>query len=274
MKDSFNIKEKIAVLLKSRWRPYLIGLLAFWLLLMLGYNVAVYHFYNQAIFKTNEAILMEPGVDKQMEFLCNENEEMNLLNRKLAFYKAKLAMTATDSAGLIISVPDSTISLEIKGVKVYESKIEQFYIDPIMRSYGIHAYLSKFGKPSNIAISRGNYEREPIVHIDAPEDTSAAKAIKHSPDTAITRKVDISFELENQTALRISGLTSMPQQNFLVNTWQSLKYRIQMSREVIRFVFNRKNFSYNPHIELVIKNKEALILYRALPLKGQVCIYF
>jgi hypothetical protein len=274
MKDSFMIKEKIAAFLKSRWRLYLLGFLGIWMILVLGYNVAVYHFYKQAIFKTNELILSEPGVDTKLEFLCNENEELNRMNRKLAFHKAKLAMAATDSAGLIISVPDSTISLEIRGVKVYESKIEQFYIDPIMLSYGIHTYLKKFGKPSKIAASRGNYEREPIVHIDAPEDTSAAKAIKHSPDTAITRKVDISFNMENNTTLRISGYTIMPQQNLLVNIWQSLKYRLQMSKEVFSFVFDRKNFVHKPHIDLVIKNKEALILYRALPLKGQVCIYF
>lgn len=268
------IKVKIEAFLKSRWRWYLLGFLGIGLILVLGYNVAVYHFYKQAIFKKNELILSEPGVDTKLEFLCNKNKELNRMTRKLAFYTSKLAMASTDSAGLIISVPDSTISLEIKGIKVFESKIEQYYIDPILQSYGIHAYLSKYGKPSTIATSRGNYEREPIVHIDAPEDTSAAKAIKHSPDTTIFRKVDISFDMENQTILQINGYTSMPQKNLMVNTWQSLKYRVQMSKEVFRFVFNRKNFNYNPRIELVIKNKEALILYRALPLKGQVCIYF
>lgn len=272
--DYSLIKVKITELLRTKRGRFLIGLSALLFLLALGYNLAVYHFYQQFIQNTNEMMLNDPTADKQLEVFCSEDENFNRANRKLAFYASKLAMSATDSAGMIISLPDSTISLEIKGVKVYESKIEQFYIDPILRSYGIHAYQKQFGKPIIISESRGNYEKEPIVHINAPEDTSAAKAIKHSPDTTITRKVDISFDMENQTSVRISGYTTRPRQNMAASAWQFLKYRLRMSGEVLRFTFNRTNFVYNPRIELVIKNKEALILYRALPQKARACIYF
>ena len=268
-----SLKNKFLSMVEGKRGIYLIVFTSFLAILLFAYYFAVYTYHRDIFVRYNELVLQEENADLKLEKACREDASLDSMYHSLAFNKALLSMAQTDSAGLVINLPDSTLYLQIRGVKVFDTKIRLVKLDRFAGEYGINAYIKNFGRPAKLTKDTCNYEKEPIIHIDAPDDTTEAKTIKHSPDTAITKSVKITYWLNNNLKVNIYGVKP-DSDGFLRSSYKYLADRIALVHRFTINYFTGKKEDYVPELLVEVENKDALIIYRALHSRAPVVVYY
>jgi hypothetical protein len=221
----------------------------------------------------NERVVASSSFDSNLETLCQKNDSLRKAFQELTFIKAQLELAKSDSAGMIVSIPDSMLAIQIKGVNVFKTKILNIKQDAILHNSGIHTYQYLYGKPLKIKFEEGNVEKEPIVHVIAPADTSAAKlAPRHQPDTTITKILNINYLLEHNIRLVVNGDEKPSFVGWILNQFHAASLRMILTKNMFNTIFSKVSPEYHPDIIVEVDNRDALIIYRALQSHASICI--
>jgi len=192
------------------------------------------------------------------------------LKKEEAFLKSKLAKSDLDSISLSINVPDSLLSLEIKGIAIYNIKIDRIKLSPIFNSLDKDAILHCFSLPFKINSQYATVVKEPIVIKQAPKDTIEANQAAPNIDTLKPKMVAYYFCLDKDIILDIrqSEKTELiPYYKYL------LRYNYWNTARQLKEVSNFRLPDYTPWIQIEINCKDALALYRALPNSAIISIH-
>ncbi len=271
--EQISLKDKFLSGLQGRRGIYLLVITSILTILLVAYYIAVFSYHRNIFIKYNESVLQGEEADLQLENACREDTSLDSMYHELAFKKALLSMAQTDSAGLVISLPDSSVYLQIRGVKVFNAKMKNVQLDRYAGQMGINAYLKNFGRPAKLTRDTCNYEKEPLIHIEAPDDTTEAKSIKHDPDTTISKPVKIIYWLDNDLKINIDGVKP-DADSFWKSTVLYLDDRISKVHRFTINYFTGKEEGYTPELFVELENKDALIIYRALHSRAPVVVYF
>jgi hypothetical protein len=271
--EQISLKDRLVSVLRGRRGIYLIIITSILTILLLAYYAAVFSYHRNIFVKYNELVLQGEDADAELENACREDASLDSMYHELAFKKALLSMAQTDSAGLVISLPDSSMYLQIRGVKVFNTKMINVRLDRYAGQMGINAYLKNFGRTAKLTRDTCNYEKEPLIHIEAPDDTTEAKSIKHDPDTTISKPVKIVYWLDNDLKVTIDGLKP-DADSFLKSTALYLADRIHTVHRFTINYFTGEEERYTPELFVELDNKDALIIYRALHARAPVVVYF
>jgi hypothetical protein len=220
----------------------------------------------------NEFVLKPASNTSADERMFSDSLYLKLLKEK-AYLQSKIAMAETDSIYLTIDLADSSANVEISGVVVHKAKIKEASMSKIFTKGNENTILSMISTPFVISNSFATIKREPVMIKMAPKDTSEYKP-SIMPDTSITEPVNYILELTDGTRLyvyqeekdksgdRMSAL-KFDLNNRLSDTWRSLKSA---------FLF--KVPEYHPFIKIKLPRADAKIIYRALPRKGQIAVFW
>jgi len=271
--EQISLKDKVLSGLKGKRGIYLLIITAILTILLLAYYIAVFSYHRNIFIKYNESVLQDKDADAALENACLGDASLDSMYHELAFKKALLAMAQTDSAGLVISLPDTSMYLQIRGVKVFNTKMKNVRLDRYAGQMGINAYIKNFGRPAKLTRDSCNYEKEPLIHIEAPDDTTEAKLIKHDPDTTISKLVKIIYWLDNDLKVNIDGIKP-DADSFWKSIALYLTNRISIVHQFTINYFTGKDERYTPELFIELENKDALIIYRALHSRAPVVIYF
>ncbi|HCI55791.1 MAG TPA: hypothetical protein PK910_03470 [Bacteroidales bacterium] len=194
------------------------------------------------------------------------------LNREKSFYQARIAMATSDSVSLSVNLPDSSAILEINGVPVYNIKIIRARISKVFANSDEYAVSSMLSTPFNIIHDYSTIKKEPVVHKVAPRDTTEYKP-DAPPDTSKTEYVNVIFETREGVRLHIFQETNGNSSAFFHRCIFDLNDRFRNAFYILKCMVNFKTPDYHPYIKLYIPAREARIIYRALPQKGQFAIF-
>jgi hypothetical protein len=195
-----------------------------------------------------------------------------MLFKEKAFLQSKVTMAETDSIYLSLNLNDSTANLEISGVVVHKSRISKIGMSSILRRGNENIILSLLASPFTISESWATIKKDPVMLKMAPKDTSEYKP-DIMPDTSLTEPVNYMMEMTNGTRIYIyesevekasdrrSAIVFDYKDKFR-DTWRSLKS-----------VTHLKVPEYHPYIKIRVPRTDAKIIYRALPVKGQVGVF-
>jgi len=271
--EQISLKDKVLSGMRGKRGIYLLITTSTLTILLIAYYIAVFSYHRNIFIKYNEAVLQSADADMVLENACRDDHSLDSLYHALAFKKALLSMAQTDSAGLVISLPDSSMYLQIRGVKVFDTKLKNIRLDRFAGQMGVNAYLKNFGRPAKLTRDTCNYEKEPIIHIVAPEDTTEAKSIKHDPDTTISQPVKIIYWLDNDLKVNIDGVKP-DADSFWRSATLYLTDRIGLVHRFTINYFTGNEEHYSPELSIELENKDALIIYRALHSRAPVVVYF
>lgn len=240
-------------------------LFAFW-----GYYVFMsVRSVNHWIHSTNQTYGHIAGSDEAKLW---DNATYVMLQKENAFLKSKLQMSATNSIGLSLNLPDSIISLEISGVTVSSVKIKEINTSRSLKGLHHAAAAKLFSEPMKIAGSGATIVKEPIIEKIAPKTAEEAAVPDQVPDT--TRNEPVFFELWFENGLKLLVLQQENESKFdKRNRWHFL-WRRALNRTasnlagIIRF----KLPEYHPEILIKIPAADARAIYRAIPENGIVSI--
>lgn len=212
-------------------------------------------------------------VDSILEQTCHDNDSLRNTYHDLFFLQAQVDMAKNDTTGLVIDLPNKLVYVQIKGVNVFQTKIQKQELDFMLRDIGFHAYRYLHEKPLKIQAEHANIEREPIVHITAPADTAAARlAPKHQPDTTLIARIKLDYQLEKNINLTIAGYEPPSTSACLSGQSQFIHERLKLTKKMIVGIFTNQPPEHRYHIHLWVKNHDARIMYRALLKNSRVVI--
>ncbi|MGD0340833.1 MAG: hypothetical protein ABSA76_03880 [Bacteroidales bacterium] len=220
----------------------------------------------------NEKYIFQPDAKNKVdEKIYSDSAYLKLLKEK-SFLQSRIAMAESDSIYVTINIPDSTIDLEICGVVVHTTKIQKMSISNIIKSGNEYIISSMLSKPFSIENSFSTIPKEPLMIKMAPKDTSEYQP-DVIPDTANYEPVNYVFEMSNGTRIFVYQ-AEFPHPGDKIHLFRfDMKYRLQNSFNAIKSVAAFKVPVYHPFIKIRIPRADAKIIYRALPVHGQIAVY-
>ncbi len=261
-----NIVEKRPA--KRRWLLIILGLLL--LLFAAWFTTVAVISSNRKIDALNKEFAFKPGEkDKPDERIFSDSAFVSL-NREKAWFQARNIMAETDSISLSLDLPDSLAILEINGVAVHTANLLNMKIPKAFYSSDEYAVSSMLSIPFTVVDNISTIKKEPLMLKVAPKDTSEYKP-DILPDTTNRESVNYIMNISNGFRLYIYQATddeggALNRLFFdLHDRFKTIWYTL---KEMIRFRIPE----YNPSIRLVMKKEDAKIIFRALPVNGQIAV--
>lgn len=201
----------------------------------------------------------------------SDSTYLALLKEK-SFLQSRTLMAETDSIYLVINLKDSTSVIEISGVAVHSAKISSYNLSPVISNGDRNTVLSILSIPMTIESSVASIRKEPVMIKIAPKDTSEYKP-DIIPDTSVVEPVNYILEMSGGTKIYVYQDENENPADIRSNFIFDLKDRIRNTWSAIKRIVAFKVPEYQPYIKIRIPREDGKIIYRALPVNGQVAIY-
>jgi len=196
------------------------------------------------------------------------------LYKEKNWLETRLQIAKTDSISFSVNLKDSLLHLELKGVILKTSKIQNLKADPIFEHLSPGAYHHFFGEQATGESTLATIAKVPLVVKKAPKDSTEYANQQHVADSVKTEPVHWLLTLDNDIVLKIEGTDSYSGSDW----WGGKKFWwrqdfAQLKEDLSRTI-HFKVPDYKPEIRLVVSEADAKAIYRALPQKPLVCIRF
>jgi hypothetical protein len=227
----------------------------------------------KTVLELRETYSYKPGPKEEFDpAILNDSAYLSLLKEK-AFLQSMNLMAATDSIYLAINLSDSTTSIGISGVNVHSAEISWFRTSSMINIGDRSVILNMLSQPLAIDSAVATIRREPLMEKIAPRDTSEYTAEVIIPDTTEVEQVHILLRMTNGTRIIISQDESAGRAEFISRFMFDLKIRLTDFGAALKRVAGFKVPEYHPFIRIKVPRDDARIIYRALPVKGQIAVY-
>jgi hypothetical protein len=196
---------------------------------------------------------------------------LSVLKEK-AFLQARVTMAQTDSIYMTINLKDSTSAIEISGVTVHSVKISSFEVSGILHKCDQSVLYTMLSVPFTVENSLATIKKEPVMIKVAPKDTSEYKP-DIMPDTSFVEPVNYILEMKDGTRIYVYQEETKSAAERKAQFRFDFKQRTSDALRCLKSVMVFKVPEYHPFIKIWIPREDAKILYRALPVNGQVGVY-
>jgi hypothetical protein len=193
--------------------------------------------------------------------------------KEKAFVQSRVAMAMTDSIGLTLNLKDSMAFLEINGVVVHKTKISFQRICKAFNKANSYAVAAMLSTPLNIVKDTATIKKIPIMVKMAPKDTSEYKP-DVMPDTS--KHEPAFYILEMNNGIRIFVYQQENDQpkdvyrQILFDVTDRMKNTLTALKKIAKFEVPE----YRLYIKIRIPKRDAKIIYRAIPKKGLVTVFW
>ena len=219
-----------------------------------------------------EKISAKTITDRQ-QVPAGENSEFSDLIIARNFWKNRLKMAKKDSITLAVDLPDSLISIDIKGVSVRACKILEYDISPVLRYAKEKGALNSwFADSFFLQDYWATLPKAPIKVKEAPADTNEAKEMVDA--TPPVEKQDVRFILQFNKNLIIQVDQT---EAFIFTGWfekhfRNLQFRLEKGFEFIYTMTKLKWPEPELRIKIKLSQSDAKAIFRALPENAEAVI--
>ncbi len=258
------MNRSIKILITSTFSTITVLAIVFTTLKTIAYRKALNQFENY--------FLKEAERRKDKLLWTNRPDSVTLtLLKDRAYYSAQFEASKSDSICLIVNIPDSTVALYLKGVMVHSAKLEHFKISPLFKA--INPAISNYAKslPFKGMGQISTIRKMPLMVKIAPRDTSEYTP-DVVPDTTDLEPVNFIIELKPNVQLYFYESNSSQSSDGFSHFKFDLKERIRTLKQDFKRISKFNYPVYKPYIRIRINKRDAKIIYRALPNKGQVIL--
>jgi len=232
------------------------------------------------------AVFSVAGVRQKMKIL-NGQSDAQLLNfdplsvdstymelfREKNWLETRLILSKTDSIYLSVDFSDSLVQLEMKGVVLVQIEMLDFKYDRFFNEINPGVYLHLFATQVQVDSTFSTIEKAPVTVKKAAHVSQETKS--EVPDT-LKRMEAVHWVswLDNGVRINIEGVGT----DFSAGSWRSkvfwISQDLQKIGKTIRQISAFKKPDYYPEITLVLTDRDAKTIFRALPEKPFVGFRF
>lgn len=257
---------------KSRvWINILIGTGAFFLAFVIYYTIMSVAASSKKVKETEELYgYKQDGKTVIDERILSDSTFLRQMKTK-SFLQSRISMAETDSVYITIDLADTTVNLEISGVIVHRTHITEYEMSKMLRTGNEYVLLNMMSKPFSIVSDFSSIEKEPLMIKMAPKDTSEFQP-DIMPDTADFEPVNYILNLDNGIKVYVYQDENLNKSDARHRFFFDLDDRLRTFSAAFRKIIRFRVPDYNPSIKLRLPREDAKILYRAIPVNGQIAV--
>lgn len=203
--------------------------------------------------------------------VTSDSSFLSLLKEE-AYLQSRIAMAETDSVYLTINLPKKEINIEISGVVVHTTPIDEIEASKILTDGDNFVITSWLSAPLTIVSDTSSIAKIPIIMKVAPKDTSEFKP-DAVPDTAFYEPVNYMFDTDRGIKIFVYQSEEIKQGDSKDRFMFDLRHRIDYTKAAMKDILRFKVPEYQPYIKIKIPSADAKIIYRAIPRHGQIAVY-
>jgi len=208
------------------------------------------------------------SINKADRIIITADSAMSRLVREKIFLESRIEMAMQDSIGMVIEIPDSTIGLEIKGVRLHTADINRAKYGNFFLSLDDLEYDLLMGSPLRVVKHRANFEKEPVKVVDAPEDSLLSNPDLNIADTSSSVSARVKLQLDN--GIKIILIDSRA--SFIKRSLWDVADRFTEFGSGLKDVIRLRVPDYHPVLKIYLPGKEIRTLYRAIPANGRIAL--
>lgn len=195
------------------------------------------------------------------------------IQKEKAFIQSKVNMAETDSIGLTLNLRDSLASLEINGVVVHKTRISFMRICKAFNKANSYAVASMLSSPLTIVKDTATIKKLPISVKMAPKDTSEFKP-DAIPDTSSYEPINYILEMSNGIRIFVYQQERDKFEDVKNQILFDITDRYKNALSALRKMADFEVPEYRLYIKIRVPKDDAKIIYRAIPRKGQVTVFW
>lgn len=204
-----------------------------------------------------------------------EDTATSKLLRDKAFREALLSMSEDDSINMILNVNDSTLSLAIHGVIIHQTRLSGIRIDFFLRKMPQIYYIRFLSSPLKVADDYATIVKVPLVEKEAPRDTlEAMMNAAETPDTLIHDPAFAMLDTDNGFQLILEQEENPKLRDKAVRLSFYIHRAATEIWQAIKSIFSLRFDHYTPTLRVKLPAGDLRAIYRALPAKPYVVVYF
>lgn len=212
--------------------------------------------------------------DTNLIKIARVNKVVDSLLARNTFLKAKSEVIENDSIYLCINLKDSLITLEIQGVKLHEIKMNRIKKSKLLKKLPIEVKYSYISEPFNVESYYSTIPKVPIVVKKAPKDTVEAQKMNSVPQIPPEDYVHCVLFTDKNLNIFLDQV-ERPEKNHLIKWLKSnLNERWFFIGDILRGCFSFKIPDYKLWIRIEIPSDDLKTIFRALPERGMILIYY
>lgn len=212
--------------------------------------------------------------DTNLIKIAKINNEVDSLLARNTLLKAKSEVIENDSIYLCINLKDSLITLELQGVKLHEIKMNKIKTSKLLKKLPKEVKYSYISEPFNIENYYATIPKVPIVVKKAPKDTIEAQKMNSVPQIPPEDYVHCVFFTDKNLNIFLDQIES-PEKNHLIKWIKSnFNERWFFIKDILKGCVSFKIPEYKLWIKIEIPSDDLKTIFRALPEKGMILIYY
>lgn len=195
------------------------------------------------------------------------------MQKEKAFIQSRIAMAETDSIGLTLNLKDSLAMLEINGVVVHKTKISFMRICKAFNKANSYAVASMLSSPLNIISDTATIKKIPLMVKMAPKDTSEFKP-DAVPDTSSYEPVNYILEMNNGIRIFVYQQEREKSKDVYNQILFDVTDRAKNTIAALKKIADFEVPEYRLYIKIRMPKDDAKIIYRAIPRKGMITVFW
>jgi hypothetical protein len=196
------------------------------------------------------------------------------LENERVFLKNRLALAEKDSVYFILDLADSMIWLEIKGVPVRKTKIAQLVVSNRFSLISHENLLPWITEPFTLQHDLSTIPKMPIVVKQAPKDTIEAAKASSAPLPLESTPVFFTLYFDRNLILEFEQAEMVDEAGEeQIKSYRATK-RQESNLSVMETLRNPQQSNRLLPIRMVIPEKDARAIYRAIPSKTHLIVKF
>ena len=215
----------------------------------------------------NNAATQESGSNSKDELL-----RLFELKKTETLLRSRYNLATEDSIYLVLDLIKKVATLEMKGIPLHDSNIQDVWISNSIKMFHTETLLHWLSQPFVLKNVASTIVRVPFLVKIAPKDTIEASKMDVTPAPRRTEDVYIVMNFERNLQLVIQQ--SEPSEGEDKQRVDSIRKSFS-KREIdksVKALATRKREAIVPRIVITLPKSEAIILYRALPQKPKMVL--
>jgi hypothetical protein len=208
---------------------------------------------------------------KLPESIISDSTFLSLL-REETYLQSRVQMAETDSVYLTLNLSEKVINIEISGVVVHSTNIDEIEASKLLTDGDKFVITSLLSAPLTIVSDTSSIAKISMIMKIAPKDTSEFKP-DAIPDTAFYEPVNYIFETDRGIKIIVYQSEEIKQGDGNDRFMFDLRHRLTRTVASMKDIMAFKVPEYQPYIKIKIPSADAKIIYRAIPKHAQIAVY-
>jgi hypothetical protein len=182
------------------------------------------------------------------------------------YWKNRLKLAKKDSIYLAVDLPDSLISIDIKGVPVRACKIQYYEMSPVLRYAKNKGVLTSWFNDSFMLQDYwATLPKAPLKVREAPADTNEAKEMVDANPPLEKQDVRFILQFNKNLILQIDQTEPFIFTGWFEKHFRNLQFRLEKGLEFIYTLSKLKWPEPELRIKINVSQSDAKAIFRALP---------